>query len=234
MSLPNSKIPSNPTVASSFEVPIESKLDEDYEYGGVAIQDPSQGYNVKIWTARISQGGKYILIGAPGVAETVWYTSEYGYLTEVSLAFDQNMRPVIAFVELNQCKFQWYDTSIEQQVVTTLVAGTANPRASMDEKRPYFGTTNDVILSYLRDGNLYVRVGRDRYEVEYLIQEDIPEGYYLHKTGRNTGLRFQWEFRKPWDSGTALDYYLANAADPGTDVTPPEQDPSIEIPGLDS
>ena len=239
MSLPNSGIPSSPSIPSAFEYSLFSEFTvtdtEDYELGGVAIQDPSQGYYVKIWRGRISHGARYLLIGSADTPDTMWYDSGgFGRLTEVSLAFDQNMRPILAFVEAGAAKFQWYDTAIEQQVVTTLASDVRNPRVSMDEKRADFGTTNDVILSYLRGQNLYVRVGRDRYTIEYLIQSDIPEGYSLHKTGMNLGLRFQWEFRKPWDAGTSLDYYLANAADPGTDVTPPEQAPSTEIPGLDS
>ena len=239
MSLPNSGIPSSPSIPSAFEYSLFSGFTvtdtEDYELGGVAIQDPSQGYYVKIWRGRISHGGRYLLIGSEDTPDTMWYDSGgFGRLTEVSLAFDQNMRPILAFVEAGVAKFQWYDTAIEQQVVTTLDSDVRNPRVSMDEKRADFGTTNDVILSYLRGQNLYVRVGRDRYTVEYLIQSGIPEDYFLYKTGMNLGLRFQWEFRKPWDEQTLLNNYLANAADPTTDISPDEQPPSSIIPGLDS
>lgn len=237
--LPNNKVPSNPTLPSTFEYyqfgALESSDTVDYELGGVALNDPTQGYLVKLWKARISEGGKYILVGASDVPEIVKYTAaDYGTLTEVSLAFDQNMRPIIGFVESGQAKHMWYDTSIEQEVITVLASDVRNPRVSLDEKRPDFGTTNDVILSYLRGQDLYVRLGRDRYTIEYLIQSGIPEGYSLAKTGMNMGLRFQWEFRSPWDSKTGLEHYLANAADPTTDVTPPEQAPSTVVPGPDS
>lgn len=239
MSLPNNKVPSNPPMPDTFEYlqysGVESTLTTDYELGGVALSDASQGQQIRIWKARISEGGKYILLGAEGIPEILKYeAASFGTLTEVSLAFDQNMKPTIAFVEAGQAKFLWYDSDVEAEVITTLATDVRNPRISLDEKRPDFGTTNDVILSYTRGSNLYVRVGRDRYTIEYLIQTGIPTSRILWKTGMSLAFRFQWEFREPWDAATGLDHYLANAADPTTDITPPEQDPSTEIPGLDS
>jgi len=246
MSLPNNKVPSNPPMPDTFEYlqygGIENAtFTEDYELGGVALSDSSQGQQVRVWKVRISEGGKYILLGAEGVPEILKYeAAAFGTLTEVSLAFDQNMKPTIAFVEAGQAKFLWYDSAVEAEVITTLATDVKNPRVSLDEKRPDFGTTNDVILSYLIENadhtsqNLYVRVGRDRYTVEYLIQSGVSINNILWKTGMNLSFRFQWEFHKVQNSDEALEIYLAEAPDPTTDETPPPQPPSTVIPGLDS
>ena len=71
----------------------------DFEYGGVALFDPSQGLLNRIWYARIFIDGvkelNQILIGAEGVPEVEFFSGEN--FTEVSLAFDQNMNPFLAF-----------------------------------------------------------------------------------------------------------------------------------------
>lgn len=198
--------------ATTFQSLIEGQevtLSEDYELGGVAIQDPSQGLQVRVWRAYIVQA-KYIYIDSPGVAHTAWYESETNSLTEVSLSFDQNMRPVLAFVENFEAKFQWYDTVTETQIITNLGSNVISPRVSLDEKRQFFGQVSDVLLCYIRDGNLCLRQQRDRYGVEYIIAP-APEGYYIHKVGMSTGLRFQWEFRRIWPPEQVLATLLSEA-----------------------
>lgn len=139
------------------------------EWGGVALQDPSQGTMVKVWTCTVI--GDNIVVYADDVPETVLFTAPG--TTEASLAFDQNMRPFVAFVQAGQAKYYWYDSLIEDTVITNLPTGSTSPRATLDDHRQLELNTSDIIMVYIRDGNLYFRMQRDRYLVERLLYPDI-------------------------------------------------------------
>lgn len=164
----------------------------DYEDGGIAIRDPSQGLNYQRWRARLFNAGKedsYVVLDAREVPETV--VLEEPYIEEFSFTFDQNMQPMIAYVVGGNAYFRWYDTTIEDFTVTDLGA-VLTPRVFYDDKR-FLGSEgyqrSDVILGYVRDGNLYMRMQRDRYEDEYLLAEDVNP---LIKIGFTRGLRVQF------------------------------------------
>jgi hypothetical protein len=67
----------------------------------------------------------------------------------------------------------------------------------MDDNRPLPLTLgiSDVILTYIRDGALYVRVQRERFLTERLIAADIQGSTRIWHFGMNNKLRLQWELR---------------------------------------
>jgi len=144
----------------------------DFEYGGIGIQDPSRGLMYQVWRCRVI--GNSLILDAPN---TPAFSIHDGAapLTEVSLAFDQNMRPTIAFVEGGRAKLLWYDSAIPGETVTELAAGVITPRVALDDKRQSQLGISDIILAYLRDGGLYYRQQRDRFLVEIDPTADMPE-----------------------------------------------------------
>ncbi|WP_444919320.1 hypothetical protein ACJJID_00295 (plasmid) [Microbulbifer sp. CnH-101-G] len=194
MALPENTLSSQP-VASPFiggaALPVRAIT--DYQRGGVAIQDPSRGLNFQTWRARVMEDGKAIVLDAQQVAASTFITGNN--ITEVSLAFDQNMRPVIAYVEAGTAKLYWYDSSQGAQV-TTSWPGVITPRVSLDDKRSTQGGTNDVIFAYLKSGNLYHRQQRDRYGSEYLLASNVNSPG-LVKVGMSRNFRFQFLLQNP-------------------------------------
>lgn len=148
---------------------IDTPLTLDLELGGVDIQDPSQGLRVKTWVAHAE--GNSIWLSAEDRPPVEWL-ARANEITEVSLAFDQNMRPTIAFVEDKVSYLYWYDTNIANFTVTTY-AGASSPRVAMDDKRQLQVGVSDIIFAYVKDNKLYYRQQRDRYTIEYLLKEDI-------------------------------------------------------------
>lgn len=165
----------------------------DYELGGIALSDPSEGLQVLEWTVRYDGVTGNVMLSAPSVAETVIFTEPA--ITEISLAFDQNMRPFFAYVQAGRAKFRWYDTDAGRNVVTELSAGDRNPRCCMDDKRDMQVSqgANDIILAYVRADKLYYRQQRDRYETEYLLAEEIPAPILL-RVGMAKNYRLQFMF----------------------------------------
>lgn len=154
--------------------------------GGVALNDSSQGLDVQTWT--LSTDGTDVKISATSVPESVLFSGSN--ITEVCLAFDQNMRPFVAFVEDGQAKYRWFDTQDGQIKITTLPAGTITPRCTLDDRRQTQLGASDIILTYLRNNALYFRAQRDRYTIEYLLRSNAGTGL-LH-VGLNSGNRLQW------------------------------------------
>lgn len=165
----------------------------DYELGGRALNDPSEGLEVHRWTVRYDPETGAVSVFAPGVIEETIFTA-LG-ITQLGLAFDQNMRPFVAFVQNGRAKFFWYDTVLGETLITELPVDARTPQCCMDDKREMQTSqgSNDVIIAYLRGTGLYFRQQRDRYEVEYLLTASAP-GTKLLRIGMNQGFRLQFEF----------------------------------------
>lgn len=160
----------------------------DFEMGGVALNDASQGLRVKLWRVRVD--GDVVYLGPDGGNEQPAFIR--AGITSVALAFDQNMQPAVAFVQSGMAWLWWYDGSVPGMVFTSF-PGAINPRLTLDDKRPTQTSNSDVILAYLRAGSLYYRQQRDRYLVEYLLSSSPPCGG-LATLCMSTGGRLQFGF----------------------------------------
>lgn len=130
------------------------------------------------------------MLDASEVQEFVWVTVPY--MTEISFSFDANMQPTVAYVASGQAYLNWYDSIEATYVTTELADGVTTPRVSLDDKR-FLGSNayqvSDVILAYVRAGNLYYLQQRDRYTIERLLKTGVTP---LIKIGFSRGLRLQF------------------------------------------
>lgn len=165
----------------------QPRLVESIHVGGVAINDASQGLRVKTWTCTTNGTDVFI---ADGVSAPVLLFSSTG-ITEVSLAFDQNMNPFVAFVDSLGARFRWFDSVAADYVITSLPAGSITPRATLDDNRGSQIASSDVILAYVRSGVLYYRQQRDRFLNEYQLKTGLFGP--LRAVGMNTVLRLQFQ-----------------------------------------
>ena len=165
---------------------------EDWELGGRALNDSSEGLQVHTWHGFALSNGQ-VYLEAPGQPSTLIFTA--AGITEMRFTFDQNMRPFIAYTQNLRPKIRWYDTVGGGNVITQLTDGDRNLRCALDDKRDMQTSqgANDIILTYLRGSSLYYRQQRDRYGVEYLLTNSIPAQYLL-RFGMNRIGRLQWEF----------------------------------------
>lgn len=179
--------------ASAFLEPddrVRASLLVDYEMGGVDIGDPSQGLQVKAWEARVDGNNIQTRPESGGSWTTITSDSS---ITEIALAFDQNMRPTVAYVASGVAKMYWYD-AVSAAYVTTTYAGASSPVVTMDDKRDMQVGLNDVLLFYLQGGRVKHRRQRDRYTIEYDL-EDVPTGMTrITRWGFTVGNRIQLEF----------------------------------------
>lgn len=190
--LPQNAI-SNPPVPAPFLPPddVDFHTAISYELGGVALNDASQGRMVQLWAARID--GQAVKLAPQGGADTTVFTVA-GALSTVSLGFDSNMQPTVAYTEDGLVKLYWFDTVAGQFVHTSFPAVTS-PKVCTDDKRDSQVAASDVIFAYVRDDVVRWRQQRDRYTVEYTAGPAL--GYQLHRLGMTENRRVQFELRAP-------------------------------------
>ena len=188
-----------PTLWSPYLYP-DSIVPSDivsYQLGGVGLNDPSQGLQVQTWTLVIAGliTSNDMVVSAPNTAPTLLLSKPN--VTELSLAFDQNMSPAIAYVSQGNSYFWWYDNTIPGYTIISLPVGATNPRCTLDDKRARSISLglSDIILVYLYNNNLYMRMQRDRFLIDYVLRtsvgNDIPNPS-LQKVGMNTNLRLDF------------------------------------------
>ena len=167
---------------------------EDYELGGIALNDSSQGLMVQNWRARGLNSSNEIRVSPAPYSSEIALVSASN-ITEVSLAFDQNMRPALAFITNGQAKLYWYDSIAEAQVTTVLAADITSVFLTMDDKRPAAALLNfnDILLFYVRGSSLYYRQQRDRYNTERFLTVLADPAAKLRKCGMATELRVQMQ-----------------------------------------
>ena len=166
---------------------------QDWESGGIGIQDPSRGSLYQTWQFRYFGGNIEVgpdpsgpwtlLLGPPHVVA----------VTEISGAFDVNMDTAVAFVDTGVAKLWWYDSSVSSKVITTF-PGCSSPRLTLDDKREGQRSIADILFFYLRAGSLYYRQQRDRYAVERLLCAEPPNTLRLGRVGMASNNRVQIEF----------------------------------------
>jgi len=162
----------------------------DYELGGVALNDPSAGLQVQPWEAW-SDGAHLWVAPSPGRTPTTLLLTGSG-ITEVALAFDQNMRATVAYVESGTAKLRWFDTSIGA-MTTTSYAGATSPMLTLDDKRALstLTGTSDVLFAYIRAGSVYYRQQRDRFTIERLLGALPPSSTRIDRIGMGANNRLQ-------------------------------------------
>jgi hypothetical protein len=157
--------------------------------GGIAIADPSMGLQHQIWKLTY-ENSQFILTpqdeGAPVEGPVV-----YG-VSELNLAFDQNMNVFITYVVDGQAWYYWYDPIAAEYLHQIMAPDVINPRCCIDDKRLEMVNTSDIILAYQRGINLYYREQRDRYTIEYLLKMGVNG--VLETVGMNKSNRLQFMF----------------------------------------
>lgn len=187
--IPDGVLSDTPVVAPFLEQVNRRSLPLiDFERGGVAIGDTSSGLRALLWTAEYTGGS--VMLSSDTHPASVLFTR--AGITQISLAFSQNMAPAIAFVDGDGSWLWWEDAALGGYTFVAL-PGATTPRICLDEKREPLLNTSDIILAYIKDNDLCYRQQRDRFLVEYVLAEDVDAE--LVAIGLNTANRLQFRMR---------------------------------------
>jgi hypothetical protein len=170
---------------------IGSSLFVDYERGGLAITDASLGLDYQDWQCKYNDATGEVFINPVGAADALYLIIPSA--SEMCFAFDQQMRPVLAYVVDDIIRLRWYDTTVSAFVVTDFV-GARSPKLTLDDKRPAQLANSDVIFAYIKtNGDLCYRQQRDRYLVERVLHSGVDPANRLIALGMASNLRLQFE-----------------------------------------
>jgi hypothetical protein len=190
VTIPNGAISTVPVVSSLLPPDDRETTDlTDFENGGIGLNDPSEGLNYQVWSLTYSSPDVIVTPDSGGDITLFSFTG----ITQISLAFDQNMNPFVAYVRDGDAWYWWYDSLTEEQIHTQLNVLDTTPRCCLDDKRVSQLPKSDIILGYIREKTLYYRQQRDRYLVEYpLITGDNVNK--LNKIAMGVNLRLHFEY----------------------------------------
>ena len=125
----------------------------DYETGGIALEDASEGLQYQTWRARVlpraEPPGSIVRLEAEEVDEFQLLETD-GEITQFSFSFDRNMRLHYAWVEDGVAWWHWYDTQQGAMTTTELGDHIRTPRVTHDDKRDRQSGVSDVILAYVK------------------------------------------------------------------------------------
>lgn len=160
----------------------------DFEHGGIALNDPSQGLRGYDWTAEYDPESANVYVSRDDLDTRVAIFNRAG-IVRLGLAFDQNMRPNLCFTDSLGTHVWFYMSSTEAMGVLT-IPGASSPCITLDDRRPERVSDSDVILSYMNGDNLCVRVQREQFAVEHALALDNPSA--LVAAGMTKELAMQW------------------------------------------
>lgn len=193
---------SNPTIWNPYIPPddvIPYLPTQSLQLGGIGLSDPTQGLEVQDWTLDLVASNILLdtfVISAPNTPTTQLYQLPSGQSASTcSLAFDQNMKPAIGYMQDSGGYLWWWDATIPAYQVLFLGSTITSVQLTMDDKRSAQtgAGTNDIICAYTDSNNLYYRQLRDRFQTQYTLA--FPVGLpnpQLLKVGMNEDWRLQF------------------------------------------
>lgn len=168
----------------------------DWEEGGIAINDGSQGLQVQTWQC-VCDGHAFI-VTSPSDPSGTNILNVIGNVVDMSFTFDQNMRVFACYTtDDGVLSYYWFDSTIAGFRTSTTPAGSAFGRCTLDDKRPTQQQASDIIFSYTRGGQLYFRMQRDRYGIEYLLTTTALADSRLINIGISSVNRLQFNLTPP-------------------------------------
>lgn len=192
--LPGNTLSSTPII-TAFLYPknLQTANFESVDLGGIALNDPSAGLMYQGWKAFFLQDDPDGVVYLGPINGPYSPYINFPGISTISVTFDQNMNPFLAVTQAGIAKFHWWDSLTSSYQTTNLPAGSKYPKASLDDKRQFALGSSDIILSYIRDGNLYYRQQRERYLIEHLLYADLNQDIIdpiLTDVGMSVGSRF--------------------------------------------
>lgn len=179
---------------------IFGKPTQDYELGGIALQDPSKGLEYQPWYGywEPSDSTVYLQPNMDGPKIAIFTEPN---VFEFSFTFDQNMRYCAGTLLTNgNFNLRWYDTAAAAYVITPF-AGIEGFKLALDDKRqPIVASgASDIIFTYISDQKLYFRAQRERFLIQHLLTDNLPKNLMIANFGMNERFRMQWRlrYRKP-------------------------------------
>lgn len=173
--------------------------------GPMQLNNSGGKLNERYWIAYVDNGAVYIK-GSQGEqwgAETLLF-NDLEPIKQITLTFDQLGRPLVFYrVGADTIKLYWYNPVLEQTELKILAQGI-DPNAGFDSPQDTGKSYSDAMLFYVRDDAIYMRVQRDRFEVEHETPAKLLKDLDIVSTGMRVDNRYQVVYQYHDDTYTPL------------------------------
>lgn len=195
---------SNPFIQGNLLYPdnlLPLKQYQDWEMGGIGLQQPAEGLQIQPWYFYWTPEDSKVRVqpSPPNGTPTELFTEAEVF--ELSGTFDQSMRWTVAtMVWGGGVTLRWYDSAIASYVVTPFEGLSAFKLCHDDKRRMSIELGNsDILFTYIKNNNVYVRNQRDRFSIEYLLYAGVPNNLRITHFGMADTNRVEWRlrYRKP-------------------------------------
>lgn len=205
--IPNNQWTNEPAATSPLLPPHNTPRTEALyarDLGPVSLEDTSQGLDIKVWELRYTNSEFIILDTTTSVATSLF--SDVG-VSWVSLTFDQNGRPFVAYIKSGFVYARWYDPTESEYTIQNL-GESQRCFCILDARSPTLIPSSDIIVAYTRDGGLYWRQQRDRFLIEYYTGYSIPPDNIIAGFGVQDNGRLGLLLGTPVESDNVLTTYV--------------------------
>lgn len=197
--------------------------------GPIELNDSEGVLNSRYWLVT-QLDGQVLIQGATG---EVWMApvtlfNETLPIQQISLTFDQLGRPLVFYrVGEDTLKLYWYDPVAQQNVLTNFGIGK-DPTACFDFPQDTGQSFTDALLFYVRDDQVFMRIQRDRYAIEYPCPA-IQPGLKINSAGLRVDNRLQvaYQFKDDGYVPPVVPVPPVVIIPPGDDTEPPPEVPVI-------
>lgn len=152
--LPENKLSKDP-IDGAFMVPEKIDELEDYSlhfFSREVVRCYYEGQNIRY----SHMGVVYDVLTVPN-------------LTALSFTLDQNLRPLLVYVQNKKTYMYWFNSAIGKMEVKLWGEGYLTPQVALDDLRIENSSQIDIIFAYIKDENLCIRYQRDRFTTETVL-----------------------------------------------------------------
>lgn len=164
----------------------------DIKTGGVELSESNGSLNSRYWMV-YQQGSNVLIRGANDVNtwdDPVILFTESNAIVDISLSFDNLGRPVVFYQKGTELVLWFYDSQIGDISFKTITTDGHSPIVNFDYINETSNPESDIMMYYVRNDVAYMRLQRDRFDVEYNTGVNYPE-LRLENSGMTSDNRFQ-------------------------------------------
>lgn len=203
MAIPNSPNWSSDKEGGLYPIPSfplpkvgDGLLIYDINIGPMGLSNSQGVLNKRYWLIYQDSEGKVVVRGSKGNTwdspTTLFTTTDK--IDEISISFDQLGRPIVLYtINETQLFLYWYNPGIGEAEHKVLGIGH-NPFARFDVIYKAGTSYSDCLLFYVRDDKIWMRVQRDRFDIEYATPA-VGRDIKILSSNLNTANRFQVSYR---------------------------------------
>lgn len=184
-----------PKLFNVKELPLPSEVYStvyDIKVGALELYQANNSLNDRYWI--VYQSGNDVLIRGAIDSDTwsapqVLFT-ETSPILDISLSFDSVGKPLVFYQRGNELVLWFYDSQLGSNTIKTIASNGITPIINFDYINNTSDENSDVLMFYVVNDVAYMRLQRDRFDIEYPTGVNYPE-LRLEKSGINVENRFQ-------------------------------------------